>query len=310
MDGTQTVSGSTSPGAARPLPGWRRALRQHGLPLAFFSPTVLLVLLVTFYPAAYSIFVSLHQTDYLNVGGFAGLRHFLDFVMQPAGRSNIVKSLTYVVGSLALSMPLGIFLAVLLNQRVRWRGFFRTVLILPWLISQVVTALLWGWLLHFQVGPVNYVLRQWFGMPIDFLGQPATAMLSLIVAELWRSSPYPMLLVLAALQTIPEEVLEAAKVDGANAWQRFWQVSFPLVLQTVLITTIMLSLHFFNMVTLPLVLTGGGPANATDVMSIRVYREAFEFHHLGFSSAVAVYILLFNLLFSFLYIKVLRGERR
>lgn len=297
--------------APPPAPGWRRAMQRYGLPLAFLSPSVLLVFLVTFFPIAYAIYVSLHRTEYLKVGAYVGFSHFVQFLTQASGRNNVAKSLVFVAATLGLALPLGTALAILLNQPIRWRGFFRTVLILPWLLSQVVTALLWGWLLHYQAGPVNYVLREWFSQPVDFLGRPWAAMASVVLAEVWRSFPYPMLLVLAALQNIPDEVLEAAVVDGANPWQRFWRVTFPLLLHTILTTTIVLSLHYFNMVTLPLVLTGGGPVSATELMTVRVYREAFEFHNLGFSSAVAIYIFLFNVVFSLLYIRILRagGDR-
>jgi ABC-type sugar transport system permease subunit len=101
---------------------------------------------------------------------------------------------------------------------------------------------------------------------------------------------------------------EAAKVDGANGWQQFWQITIPLIRNTLLITTIMLSLHYFNMVTLPMILTGGGPVGVTDVLSLRVYREAFNFYHMGLASAVAVYIFFFNIVFSLLYIKILRSK--
>jgi ABC-type sugar transport system permease subunit len=117
---------------------------------------------------------------------------------------------------------------------------------------------------------------------------------TLILTNVWRSFPYPMLLLLAALQTVPDEMHEAARVDGANAWQGFWRITLPLIRNTLLITIIMLSLHYFNMITLPFILTGGGPVGVTDVLSLRVYREAFSFYHMGLASAVAVYIFIFN----------------
>jgi multiple sugar transport system permease protein len=284
--------------------------RWHRVRLAYFFllPTMLLVAAITFYPALHAIRVSLHDTTFLNLTRFAGLKHYLRFLQDPLGQSNILNSLVYTFGSLLVALPFGMVLALLLNRPIRCRVLFRTLIILPWIVSQIVTALLWGWLLSPQFGPVNFFIRTWFGAPFDFLGQTGAAMPTLILTNVWRSFPYPMLLLLAALQTIPEEMYEAARVDGAAAWQRFWRITLPLIRNTLLITTIMLSLHYFNMITLPLILTGGGPVGVTDVLSLRVYREAFNFYHMGLASAVAVYIFLFNIAFSLLYVKILRAK--
>jgi len=126
-----------------------------------------------------------------------------------------------------IALPLGMILALMLNYDIRFRVVFRTLIIVPWIVSQIVTALLWGWLLNPQFGPVNYFVREWFGAPFDFLGQTSSAMPTLIMTNVWRSFPYPMLLLLAALQTVPEEFYEAAKVDGATAVQRFWKITLP-----------------------------------------------------------------------------------
>jgi multiple sugar transport system permease protein len=283
---------------------WRRVR----LAYLFLLPTLLLVMAITFYPAVHAIRVSLYDTNFLSLTRFVGLKHYLRFLQDPLGQSNILNSLTFTFGSLLVALPFGMILALLLNQPIRFRVLFRTLIIIPWIVSQIVTALLWGWLLNPQFGPVNFFIRLWFGAPFDFLGQTSAAMPTLILTNVWRSFPYPMLLLLAALQTIPEEMYEASRVDGATAWQRFWRITLPLIRNTLLITTIMLSLHYFNMITLPLILTGGGPVGVTDVLSLRVYREAFNFYHLGLASAVAVYIFIFNIAFSLLYIKILRAK--
>jgi len=295
--------------------GWRgsvaevwRQWSRNWLALLFLVPVILLVVAVTFYPIVYAIGISLYETFYLKTTKFIGLHHYVKFLQDPAGRNNVLCSLMYTFGSLAIAIPFGLGLALLLNMPIRYRVLFRTLIIVPWIVSQIVTALLWGWLLNPQFGPVNFFIREWFGAPFDFLGNAGSAMPTMILTNVWRSFPYPMLLLLAALQTVPEQLQEAAKVDGANVWQRFWKITFPLIRNTLLITVIMLSLLYFNMITLPFILTGGGPVGATDVLSLRVYREAFAFYHTGFASAVAVYIFIFNIVFSLLYIKILRTE--
>lgn len=286
---------------------WKEWSRNR-VALLFLLPSVLMVLAVTFYPIVYALVVSLHDTVYLNTTKFIAFQSYLKFLQDPLGRTNIVNSLVFTFGSMIVAMPFGLLLALLLNRQVRFRVLFRTLIIIPWIVSQLVTGLLWGWLMNPQFGPINFFIREWFGAPFDFLGQATSAMPSLILANVWQSFPYPMLLLLAALQTVPDDLHEAAKVDGATAWQRFWRITLPMIRSTALITTIMLSLHYFNMVTLPFILTGGGPVGATDVMSLRVYREAFSFYHMGFASAVAVYIFIFNIVFSILYVKILRNE--
>lgn len=301
----------TSPAAMMPVRKQRLFFPKPGknsMALGFLLPAVIVVLLVTFLPIMSAIRISLYDTSYLERTDFVGLNHYRDYLRDSTGRQNILTSLLYVFGSLALALPFGVFLATLLHRNLKFRSLFRTLIILPWIVSQLITALLWSWLINPHYGPINHFIQLWFGPPIDFLIQPTTAMPTLILVNVWRSFPYPMLLTLAALQTIPDELLDAAKVDGASAWTRFWRITLPLIQNTLLITIIMLSLHYFNMVTLPLILTGGGPLGLTEVISLRVYREAFNFYHIGYGSAIAIYILLFNILFSLLYIKILRTE--
>lgn len=280
----------------------------HRLPLLFLAPSLLFVLAISVYPIVYAIYVSLHDTVYLRLTAFVGLKHYVAFLTSSSGQNNILRSLIYVAGSLLLAMPLGVFLAVLLNREIRFRTIYRTLLVIPWVISQVVTALTWGWMVNAQFGPVPFLLSQFFGIRVDLLS-PELAMVTLITANVWQSFPYPMLLTLAALQTVPAEIKEAALVDGAGLWARFWRITVPLISSTILITLIMLTLHYFNMVTLPLVLTGGGPVSTTETLSLRAFLEGFQFNRYGFASAIAVYIFLFNVACSLLYIKILRSGR-
>jgi ABC-type sugar transport system permease subunit len=134
-------------------------------------------------------------------------------------------------------------------------------------------------------------------------------MLGVIIANVWRTFPYAMILTLAALQTIPNDLYEAAKIDGAGRWNLFRFVTFPMIQNTFLIATIILSIHYFNMIELPLVLTGGGPVNRTELLGLRVYREAFVLFKYGFGSAVAMLMFVVNIVVSLAYIRILRAER-
>ncbi len=309
MNTMATTSGSRAGEAPASLAApRRRGSSQARFAYLFLAPALLLVLLVTLIPVAYALALSVLNTDYLNVVGFAGIEQYLKFVADSLGQQNVIASVTYILASLVLAIPLGLGLATLLNREFRFRTLFRTLLILPWVITLVATGLLWNWLYNPQYGPIDFLLGRAFGVNIDFLGQSTWAMFSMVVANVWQSYPYAMILTLAGLQTIPSDLLEAASIDGASNWRQFLSVKLPLLQNHILVVIILLGINYFNQVTLPLILTGGGPLNATYVMSLRVYNEAFSFYHMGFASAIAVVMLFFNLVFTLIYLRVLRRE--
>jgi ABC-type sugar transport system permease subunit len=273
-------------------------------------PAVALVVCVTFLPILQAVSLSFRETNFLQAGRYIGLRHYQTLFADPLTRQNLLNSFVFTFGSLALSLPLALGLALLLNRPFPGRALFRTLLILPWVVSQLLTALLWRWIDSPLLGPVAHVLGQLTGTRVDILGDPSTAMTGVIVANVWRTFPYAMILTLAALQTIPEELYEAGKIDGAGRWNLFRYVTFPMIQNTFLIATIILTIHAFNMIELPLVLTGGGPVNRTEVLGLRVYREAFTLFRFGFGSAIAMVMFVVNIIVSLVYIKILRAESR
>lgn len=281
---------------------------QERLAYLFLSPALLLILLVTLIPICYALALSLLDTDYLNVTGFAGIGHYVRFVVASLGRQNIIVSVVYSLGSLLLAVPLGLSLALLLNREFYFQTLFRTLLILPFVVTLVATALVWSWLYNPQYGPIDFVLRGIFGITVNFLSNPGWAIFSMIIANVWQSYPFAMVLLLAALQTIPPDLTEAASIDGASGWRQFLSIKLPLLQRHILVVMILLGINYLNQVTLPFILTGGGPLNATYVMSLRVYNEAFSFYHMGFASAVGVVMLLFNMVFTLVYLRVLRRE--
>lgn len=288
----------------------RKRSRAWALPALLMLPAVVLVVLVTFLPVFQAIRLSFHETRFLDRGEFIGLQHYERFLRDPLTARSLVNSMVFTFGSLALSLPLGLGLALLLSRPFPGRGIFRTVLIVPWVVSQLVTALLWRWLDSPLIGPLAYVLGRLTDSRGDILGDPSTAMTGVIVANVWRTFPYAMILTLAALQTIPQDLYEAARIDGAGRWSLFRNITFPMIQNTFLIAMIILSVHYFNMIELPLVLTGGGPANATELLGLRVYREAFTILHFGLGSAIAMVMFAINVVVSLAYIRVLRAEAR
>lgn len=300
----------STPGAGGPKRRRRGGVGSNspaGLAWGLILPSIVVVALVSILPIAYAINLSLHNTEYMQIGGFAGFDNFLPIFTTSEGWGQIGRSLVYVVGSLMITVPLSLGLANLLNQEVRFRRVFRILILLPWVVSQTVAALLWKWLVDPNYGPLG--LGNIGGMRVDFLSDPVLAMILLIVVNVWISYPLATILCLASLQTIPSELLEAAQVDGAGAFRRFLQVTLPLMKPTLFVVAIQLTLLYFNMVTLVYTLTGGGPLDGTNVLSLSAFKQSFEFFHLGLGAAYSVVLFAFNVLFGAAYIRLLRSEK-
>ncbi len=264
---------------------------------------------MTAIPIFHALTFSLHETQYLKRTAFVGLQQYRSLISDPLLQDNVLISFTFVFACLVIVLPIGMVAALILNEPIPLRTFFRTALLLPWVVAQIVTALLWNWMVNGMYGPLTYLLEASGLGRMDFLSNARWAMATLVLANVWRSFGFIMIMMLAALQTIPKDLYEAAHCDGAGPWQCFWRITLPFLMPTLLITVIMQSLNDFNIITLPLVLTGGGPFNTTQVLGIRVYKEAFEFWHIGLGSAIAVVIFAINIVLSLLYIRLLRREK-
>lgn len=291
------------------LSGIAAALHRHRFEYGLLLPALAVAMLVVFYPIVFALDLSLHETLFLKKGAFIGLEHYAAFFGSVEGWQILKNSLVLVLGSTALAIPIGLGLALLLHMKIRLRAVFRMVLVLPWVISQVITALLWKWILNIQFGLSRLVTDALGLLPVDFVGEFETAMPTLILVNVWRTFPFAMLLLLAALQTVPRELHEAAEIDGAGAWSRFRHVTLPLIKSTVLVVAIMLSLSYFNHIDLPLILTGGGPLGETRILALAAYEEAFVLNKMGYGSAIAMVVFAVNILLSLVYLKLLRTER-
>lgn len=290
-------------------PPHRSELLKRLLPLGFFLPAFLFVAAVSFLPLLYALTQSFRAADHKGMGAFVGLGNYIRFFEESKGLAALWQSFTFVAGTVALAVPLGFALACALNRPLRFRSFFRTVLILPWLVSNLVVALLWAWLLNGNFSPLAQTLAQ-IGLTLPNATTSASlAMPALILANVWHSYPLVMIFVLAALQTVPPELYEAARIDGAGAWQRFRLITLPLVKNTTLVVLVLTTLHTFNNVTMVFIMTGGGPVGSTETLALRVFLEEFKYFHTGIAAAAAVVIFSLNMVFSLAYIRVLRGEK-
>jgi ABC-type sugar transport system permease subunit len=276
------------------------------IPYLFLLPSLALVGAIAFYPIYYAIDISLYETRFLQKTAFVGLDQYARLLRDAGFLRALSTSLKYALASLAFTIPIGMMFALLLNRPIRFRALFRTILIVPWTLSQAVTAMLWVWVLNPSYGPLKYLLDQAGIGQVVFLSNPDWALKIVVLVNTWMTYPLPTILFLAALQTVPKELYESARIDGSNAWSSFWRVTLPFMQNTVVATAIMLTLQFFNMVTLIYVMTGGGPLGSTQTLSLRVFLDGFYNFRLAGAAAVGMVIFFLNIVFSLSYIRVLR----
>jgi len=290
----------SAPAAKRP-----RA-KGTSLPAVFIAPAIVAVFLISIYPVFDAAVLSLFQTRYAEKLKFIGLGNYAALWNDASIWASAGKSLIYTGASLGLVLPLSLGLAMLLNSAIPLRSTARTVIVLPWVVSQTVVALLWAWLLNADFGPIAYAAQSLTGSRPALLASPIGAMAALVVVNVWASYPQATLLLLAAIQTVPGELHEAAHIDGASAWKRFRFVTLPLIKPTLQVVLIQLTLLYFNMVTLVFTLTGGGPLAATDTLALRVLKISFEDWNLGRGAALGLVITAINFAMSALYVRALR----
>jgi multiple sugar transport system permease protein len=282
--------------------------RKVFLVVGYLVPALFVVSLISFFPVTYAIYVSLHKTLYLNIGSFVGLKNYARILRSPDILNSVRVSFMYVFSSLVLTIPLSLSMALLLNRAGKSVNIFRVTVLLPWVFSQTTAGLLWTWLLNTSYGPVNYVLFKWGLGKINFFGSIDRALLSVITVNVWWSYPLPTLFFLASLQSIPKDLYEVAKIDGASGVACFTHVTLPFLLNTLLAVLIILTMLYFNMVTLIFVLTGGGPLATTETLSFRIFLETLFNVRIDRATALSVMLFGFNLLFTALYAILLRRE--
>jgi multiple sugar transport system permease protein len=293
-----------------PVAPIRTRRRRSWLPLAFIVPATALVIAVSIYPVFDAVLLSLYATRYAEKLNFVGLANYIAIFKDSSIWDDALTAVIYTAGSLALVIPYALGIALLLNRPMRFRGVVRTLAILPWVFSQTVTALLWGWLLNPEFGPITYASQQLTGALAALLASPTGAMAALIGVNVWSSYPMAVLLFLAAIQTIPSDLYEAMRMDGAGPVALFRHITVPMIMPTLVVVLIQLTLLYFNMVTLVYVLTGGGPVGSTQTLALRVLKMSFENWDLGKGAALGLVLTFINLALSLFYVNALRSPHR
>ncbi len=255
------------------------------------APAVILIALMMIYPIVQTIYFSFSKVQLPALRTtFVGFDNFVRIFNDPETGPLVQRTLIWIIGGVALKMALGMAAALVFNAKVRGTVWMRVLVILPWAIPSVVGANLWRWIVQTDSGVLNQTLRAWGldGWALNWLGSPDTAMFTVIVAYSWGGFAFVMLLILARLQGLPEEINEAARVDGANWWQIFRYITLPSltgVLAVALILEIVSGINSFDTL---MIMTGGGPANATRIWGIDIYKTGFTDFNLGGAAAMSV----------------------
>ena len=270
---------------ARRRTRWGRSLS----PYLWVMPALVVYGVFTLVPLVSGLWLSLLRWDGIEPARFIGLRNFERLFRDEKLASALLHNVQYAVGTVSGKIVLSLGLALLLNQALRGRGFYRTALFLPVVMSFVVVGILWTWIYNLDFGLLNSLLRAvgLDGLALNWLGDTKVALWALIGVDIWKWYGFHMVIFLAGLQTIPAELYEAARIDGASRLNRLFNITLPLLRPVMLVNVTISLLGAMNVFDIPYVMTQGGPANATNVLALHMYLEAFKFNRIGYGAAIS-----------------------
>ena len=285
--------------------------RYARLGLLLIAPTVLIFSAVIVFPLVSALYLSLFKvfTPTLE-SSWVGLSNYRELLASGVFWSALANTLIWTAGTLTLQIVLGIGMALVLHQNIWFRSLARSLILFPYFISTVVAVLVWKWVFNDLYGILNHLLMRVgvIDMPIDYLGSMPNAMISVILVGAWKYSPFVVIAVLARLQTIPEPLYEAARIDGAGPVARFFDVTLPQLRDVLVVIVMLRAIWDFKEFDLIWLLTGGGPSSSTETLPIVVYRQAFAMNQMGMAAAWAVAMMAILLVFMVVYIRRTREK--
>jgi multiple sugar transport system permease protein len=288
-------------------------MRREWTAYLFNAPGLIVFAIFTVYSLYYSFILSFHEWDIIEPAQYVGLDNYRDVLSDSDFREALGHTVYFVIGSVAPTMLIGLGLALLLNSKIRGLGIFRTAYYLPVLTPLVIAALLWTWVYNADYGLANFYLQKLgiIDQPVLWLSNRDTAMPAVIVMNIWKGAGFSMLVYLAGLQAVPNELYEAAEVDGAGPWSRFRRITLPLVAPTTFFLLVINTVGATKNFTSIFVMTSGGPpgpGGATTTVVYYIYTVAFKYFEMGYASALAY--ALFLLLFGVSYLQFRWYARR
>jgi multiple sugar transport system permease protein len=293
-----------------------RGLSDRSIAWLFIAPTIALLLAINIFPLIWAIRLSFTNFK-SNLASLplkiVGLANYVDILTDDDIWHGMQVTARFVIWSISLQVIIGFGLALLINRQFRTHSFWTTVILLPMMLSPAVVGNFWTLLFQPQIGPFNYVISFFTGIPprsFSMIGDVALAPWTIVLVDTWQWSPYVMLICLAGLRSIPDYIYEAAEVDRASPWRQFWSITLPMVLPFLMLAILFRAIEAFKMFDMVNLLTSGGPGSTTELASITLKREAFEKWRTGYSSAFA--IILFVTVFGAanIYVKALNRVKQ
>ena len=286
----------------------------HRTDYLYVLPALVVMLVVIAYPIYYTIELSFFKTPpnlQMRDKIWVGLENYGRVLGSSVFHEVTIQTIIWTLASTFFSFLLGLGAALSLHREFVGRGLLRALLLIPYVVSAVAASYVWKWLYHSDFGVIGALAVQ-LGItaePINFLDNRQTVLASLIVVNIWKEFSFAMVMLMAGLQTVPDQLLRAAQVDGANAWDRFWHVTFPHLSGVSMVTVLLLMVANFNSFIIPFVMTGGGPADASHIWITHIYQLAFGRQQWGVASAYAVILFIVMMTLGYFYVKALtRGD--
>ena len=264
------------------------------LPYLLLAPSVIIVFIFFVVPSIQSLYLSFYRVSPLgNKKIFIGLQNFTRLFQDPGYLNSIITSFKFALFVVVVGLAVSMAVAVVANQRLRGFSIYRTLLIWPYALSPAIAGLIWAQMMDPNIGLTSHLLKTLFGIHFNYQTNGQQALLFISVSAAWKMLGYNIIFFLAGLQSLPVELLEAAAIDGASAWRRFWKITFPMLSPTTFFLFIMNTLYaFFQVFGLVHITTEGGPGRATDIMVYKLYRDGFEGMNTGYASAQSIILLI------------------
>lgn len=277
----------------------------------FATPLLVVLALAVLFPATYNLGIAFFEYNFSsNAWQFIGLQNFAKLWNSVFFWNSFKITLLWVLGNVSLQLVIGLAVALALNSIIHFRGAFTGILLIPWISSFVVVAILFVWIYHPQLGVLNDILLRLrvIDKPIAWLASPRLAQMSLILANTWKFFPLVMITLFAGLQDVSTELLEAAQVDGANRLETFRMVVLPTILPSISTGVLLSTIWAYNSFTLPIVMTGGGPLRATEIFGLHIFKLAFDAFDFGAAAAASLVLFIQILIVIVLYLRVVKRD--
>jgi multiple sugar transport system permease protein len=286
-----------------------RSRRRAGLLL--IGPALLLLVGIFVYPFVYALYISFTEWTLGQQLGptWSGLDNYTSLFADDRFRNAIYRSAVFVTGAVSIELVLGFALALLFNKHLPGFGFFRTLAVLPVMVMPVATGLVWFYVLNFQYGPLNVLLRAVGLPPQNWLPDPTWAMGSLILADVWQWTPFVMIVLVAGLRSLPEYVYEAAALDGLGPVETFFKITLPLLRPVILIVLLLRFMDAFKLMDLVFMLTKGGPAGRTETLSYYIYVMGLQLFRVGLAAAASILFLVFISIVTQIFVRYMYREQ-